>query len=87
MAGIPDDIMEKAAKAAQIIASTKPAGEPEDDRMFLEHAKHVISLALLEEREAHGGASAIMFGGNLLLHHPDMPLHMWDGETLEPVRP
>lgn len=48
-----------------------------------------IAGALLAERLAQqklsGGAAATYFNGLLVLCHPDMPAHVWDGETMKPV--
>lgn len=39
------------------------------------------------ERECNGGATATYFGGNLIICHPDMPPHMWDGEKMVRLLP
>lgn len=35
--------------------------------------------------DAAGGASATWFDGKLIIVHPDMPPHVWDGEKMERV--
>ena len=37
--------------------------------------------------DAAGGASATLFNGNLIIVHPDMPAHAWDGETMIRLMP
>lgn len=39
------------------------------------------------ERECSGGAAATYFGGKLIICHPDMPPHMWDGEKMVRLLP
>jgi hypothetical protein len=34
-----------------------------------------------------GGAKATYFGGKLIICHPDIPPHLWDGETMQKIEP
>ena len=34
------------------------------------------------ERECSGGATATYFDGKLVICHPDIPPHVWDGEKM-----
>lgn len=35
--------------------------------------------------ESYGGATAIRFKGKIILTHPEMPAHTWDGEKMERI--
>ena len=39
------------------------------------------------ERECSGEATATYFNGKLVICHPDMPPHIWDGEKMVRLLP
>jgi hypothetical protein len=43
--------------------------------------------ALAAELQRNGGAAATYFNGKLVICHPDMPVHIWDGAKMERVEP
>lgn len=37
------------------------------------------------ERVRSGGASVTSYNGMLIIAHPDMPPHVWNGKTMTPI--
>ena len=44
-----------------------------------------LEAELRKEREFTRGAAATYYLGNLILCHPDIPPHIWDGEKMEKI--
>lgn len=84
MTQFPADILQIATTTVSKISSRMESSSTLGDA-----AAEIIAEALMEavlaERQRTGGASATRFRDKLVIVHPDMPAHVWDGETMRPA--
>lgn len=81
------EMTEAPETSAKIVSGWQIVGPEEKDALVLKLMEMVRSLEaeLRREREHTGGAAATYYLGNLVLCHPDMPPHIWDGEKMEKI--
>lgn len=64
-------------------------GYPDTDALVRELVQHVVKLEneLAALKRHAGGASAFRFHDLIVVTHPDIPPHIWNGTTLERLEP
>lgn len=64
-------------------------GFPHTDKLVRELVERVVQLEseLAALRKHTSGAAAFRFNDWLVISHPDIPPHIWNGTTLERLEP
>ncbi len=75
---IPEDVWDAASMPQQTLSLALDTLHPNSAHII----RCAISMAIMSERSRAGGARAVRFQDKLVVVHPDMPAHIWDGEKI-----